>query len=137
MSVIRELTELLHIDEPAAERVRHEMDANGIDYSECSVREFNRAAREAHDTLIQVRTDMGDGVVSNDAIIMRAAESVGWRWSAKHQGFINENVTVGKTSGASSRGVRQTRYRVAATADQACFISGISSMETAAKMVSA
>jgi hypothetical protein len=58
MSVITEIAKLLHCDVAAAERVRHEMDCAGLDYSQCTQREFNRAAREAYDTLQVVRSDM-------------------------------------------------------------------------------
>lgn len=58
MSVTKEIAKLLHIDADTAERVRHGMDEAGIDYSECSVREFNSAARSAYDTLVAVQQDM-------------------------------------------------------------------------------
>ena len=45
--MIKELMQLLRIDAETAERVRDLMDHDGIDYSECSQRVFERCAREA------------------------------------------------------------------------------------------
>jgi hypothetical protein len=58
MNVIREIMRLLRCDEATAYAVRDGMDSMGLDYSECSVREFNRACWSAYDTLQCVRSDM-------------------------------------------------------------------------------
>jgi hypothetical protein len=58
MTVLKELMTLLHINAETAERVRHEMDCSGVDYSQCSRRQFNACARECYETLQTVRSDM-------------------------------------------------------------------------------
>jgi hypothetical protein len=133
MNVIREIIRLLHCDEATAERVRLEMDCSGLDFSACTVREFNRCCRECYDALQVVREDMAAYI--DETVAMRAAELKGWRWSAKHQGFINERERVTETRGPSARGVHQTQYRVAATVTQACWISGISNLQAARALV--
>jgi hypothetical protein len=62
MTVLTDLQNLLQIDSRTAEKVRDGMDAAGLDYSACTHREFNAAAREAYDTLQAVHRDMGTGV---------------------------------------------------------------------------
>lgn len=46
--VIKSLMTLLNIDEEEADRVEREMCIWGLDFSECTQREFNRVARECH-----------------------------------------------------------------------------------------
>lgn len=64
--------------------------------------------------------------VATQGIWVRASEQVGWRWSAAHAGFINENEKKASTPGGS-----WSDYRVAADAEDACFISGITTIEEA------
>jgi hypothetical protein len=58
MNVISVLMTLLDVDANTAEHMRQEMVSNGVDFDRISVREFNRCARECHDTLMAVQADM-------------------------------------------------------------------------------
>lgn len=42
----RKIAELLKIDLETAKKVQYEMECWGLDFSECSKREFNQVARE-------------------------------------------------------------------------------------------
>lgn len=42
----RQIAELLKIDLEIAKEVQYEMTCSGLDFSECSKREFNKVARE-------------------------------------------------------------------------------------------
>jgi hypothetical protein len=64
--MIKELQKLLKIDAPTAARVLHEMDCSGIDYSECTTREFNRCAREALADLPFTEEDMNRALSALD-----------------------------------------------------------------------
>lgn len=44
----RDIMALLKVDAETALKVQGRMESNGLDFSECSQREFNRAARAAH-----------------------------------------------------------------------------------------
>ena len=46
-SVTKDIMKLLKVDETDALEVQNRMDQSGINYSECSKREFNAEAREA------------------------------------------------------------------------------------------
>jgi hypothetical protein len=52
----RDIMTLLSVDAGTAFAVQAGMN---VDFSECTQREFVRAAREAYDTLLAVRQDMG------------------------------------------------------------------------------
>lgn len=43
----RDIMALLKVSAETALKVQSRMDSNGLDFSECSQREFNRAARQA------------------------------------------------------------------------------------------
>ena len=62
MSTLTDIQNLLQVNADAAERVRQGMDESGLDYSSCTRREFNAAARMAFDSLEAVHRDMGTGV---------------------------------------------------------------------------
>jgi hypothetical protein len=62
MSTLTDIQNLLQVNADTAERVRAGMDEAGLDYSSCTRREFNAAARMAFDTLQAVHRDMGTGV---------------------------------------------------------------------------
>lgn len=64
--MINELMKLLKIDAPTAACVLHEMDCSGIDYSECTRREFNRCAREALAGLPFTEDDMNRALSTLD-----------------------------------------------------------------------
>jgi len=49
MTRTEEIAKLLKVDMDTAEAVHYEMDCSGIDYSECTTREFNRTARECYE----------------------------------------------------------------------------------------
>lgn len=52
MTVTAEIAKLLKISLEAADKVRTQMGVNGLDFSGCSQREFNAAAKEAKQELM-------------------------------------------------------------------------------------
>ena len=51
-----QLIQLLKINEETADRVEDLMGQFGLDFSECSTREFNQSAREAYNYLTKIKT---------------------------------------------------------------------------------
>ena len=50
---IKRITELLNVSPEVANKVEYEMDCMGIDYSECTTREFNMYAKEAYQYMLE------------------------------------------------------------------------------------
>lgn len=48
----KQIMELLKIDADVALKVQRAMEEAGLDFSECSTKEFNRCARECHYMII-------------------------------------------------------------------------------------
>ena len=53
----RTIMRLLRVDEQTALRIQSKMGENGLDFSECDQREFNRAARTAYRQILHLRPD--------------------------------------------------------------------------------
>lgn len=49
----RTIMQLLGVDEQTALKIQNKMGENGLDFSECDQREFNRAARTAYSQILQ------------------------------------------------------------------------------------
>lgn len=49
----RTIMQLLGVDEQTALRIQNKMGENGLDFSECDQRAFNRAAREVYSQIFQ------------------------------------------------------------------------------------
>jgi hypothetical protein len=49
----RVIMKLLGVSEQIASKIQDKMGENGLDFSECDQREFNRAAREAYHQILQ------------------------------------------------------------------------------------
>jgi hypothetical protein len=49
----RVIVQLLGVNEQTALKIQSKMGENGLDFSECNQREFNRAAREAYHQILQ------------------------------------------------------------------------------------
>jgi hypothetical protein len=49
----RVIMKLLGVSEQTASKIQSKMGENGLDFSECDQREFNRAAREAYRQILQ------------------------------------------------------------------------------------
>ena len=49
----RTIMKLLGVSERIAAKIQAKMGENGLDFSECDQREFNRAAREAYHQILQ------------------------------------------------------------------------------------
>lgn len=47
--IVKDIMKLLGVSQAAAEKICDRMDHTGIDYSECSQREFNRVAKACRD----------------------------------------------------------------------------------------
>ena len=47
------IMQLLGVNEQTALKIQYKMGENGLDFSECDQREFNRAAREAYHQILQ------------------------------------------------------------------------------------
>lgn len=53
----RTIMQLLGVDEQTALKIQNKMGENGLDFSECDQREFNRAARTAYRQILQLTAD--------------------------------------------------------------------------------
>jgi hypothetical protein len=53
----RTIMQLLRVDEQTALKIQNKMGENGLDFSECDQREFNRAARTAYRQILQFRPE--------------------------------------------------------------------------------
>jgi hypothetical protein len=53
----RAIMRLLRVDEQTASKIQNKMGENGLDFSECYQREFNRAARTAYSQILQGRPE--------------------------------------------------------------------------------
>ena len=49
----RTIMQLLGVDEQTALKIQNKMGENGLDFSECDQREFNRAVRTAYRQILQ------------------------------------------------------------------------------------
>ncbi len=68
---------------------------------------------------LRYRRPSGEQKMSNrklDAVWAEVADLMGWKWSAAHNGYINEN---------ERRGPTWADYVVAPDAREACFLSGV------------
>ena len=50
----RTVMQLLRVNEQTALKIQNKMGENGLDFSECDQREFNRAARTAYRQILQL-----------------------------------------------------------------------------------
>jgi hypothetical protein len=53
----RTIMQLLRVDEQTALTIQNKMGENGLDFSECDQRQFNRAARTAYRQILQLRSE--------------------------------------------------------------------------------
>ena len=53
----RTIMQLLGVDEQTALKIQNKVGENGVDFSECDQREFNRAARTACQQILQLRPE--------------------------------------------------------------------------------
>jgi hypothetical protein len=51
------IMQLLRVNEQTALKIQNKMGENGLDFSECDQREFNRAARTAYREIPQLRPE--------------------------------------------------------------------------------
>jgi len=49
---VKEIMKLLNVDMDMACKVESEMSINGLDFSECTRRAFNSAAKEAYESIV-------------------------------------------------------------------------------------
>ena len=56
MLVLQDIMKALKVSENVAIKIRDIMQCEGFDFSECTNREFNRAAKDAYATLAEERT---------------------------------------------------------------------------------
>jgi len=85
---IKKIMQILNVDAETAERVEYIMDCSGIDYSECSMREFKAEAKHAYSRL--------DHAEAEDIYLAHVDKPYGKAWAETvgrfQEGFLRDKV---------------------------------------------